>query len=90
MIHTNPKIPNGGGEPIQRKYSLDDKVNLEKAIIDELWYGLTLISQHIEDGKFDIKQTYDAIYTLREIISTYSPEGYYIGDYVDEQEATTT
>ena len=87
MLHTDPKLPNGGGEPIKRKYPLSSNIDMpnpEKALIDELWYDLTLISQKIEDGTFDKKQTYDAIYCLREFISTFSPEGYYIGDYVDE------
>ena len=90
MIHTDPKLPNGGGEPIQRKYSLDDKVNLEKAIIDELWYHLTLLEQKIDENAYTISQISEAIYTYRELISMHSPESYYIGDYVDEQEATTT
>lgn len=84
MLDINPKLPNGGGEAIQRKYSLDDEVNLEKAIIDELWYDLTLLEQKIDENAYTISRISEAIYTLREIISMYSPEGYYVGDYVDE------
>lgn len=85
MIHIDPKLPNGDGEPIQRKYSLDDKVNIEKAIIDELWYDLTLLEQKIDENAYTISQISEAIYTCREIISMYSPErSYYVGDYIDE------
>jgi hypothetical protein len=38
---------------------------------------------------YTMSQISEAIYTYRELISIYSPESYYVGDYVDEQEATT-